>query len=170
MAGKDDNMIRIIPIDPEKDLNQLLEVIRTSFLTVAEMFGLSEDNAPTNPAFLTLERLEAAIRNDVTFLAAKEEEKIVGCVGIEPGKDAGIFYLERLAVLPQHRHQKIGARLLESAFDEIKNRGARKISIGIIDENTVLKQWYEQFGFAIQSIKQFSNLPFTVCFLEKRLD
>lgn len=43
------------------------------------------------------------------------------------------------------------------------------LSIGIINENKVLKQWYSSFGFNETGFKKFPHLPFTVCFMEKKI-
>ena len=162
-------MVSINPIDVEHDLDRLLHVIKKSFLTVADEFGLSEKNAPTNPAFLKMDSLEKSIMNNVDFYIAKIENEVVGCVGVQPGKAAGEYYIERLAVLPSHRHNDIGRQLLEHAVKEIKTRKGEVISVGIINENIILKQWYQKFGFETCDVKVFSHLPFTVCFMKIEL-
>jgi diamine N-acetyltransferase len=48
-------------------------------------------------------------------------------------------------------------------------RSVEVISIGIIDEHTVLKQWYRKLGFTEVNRKKYDHLPFTVCSMEKRL-
>ena len=37
--------------------------------------------------------------------------------------------------------------LVENSIDQASKLGGMKISIGIIDENTVLKTWYKKLGF-----------------------
>jgi hypothetical protein len=48
----------------------------------------------------------------------------------------------------------------------VKELGGHKISIGIIEENTVLKRWYSNNGFIHLGTKTFDHLPFTVGFME----
>lgn len=43
---------------------------------------------------------------------------------------------------------------------------AKKLGIAIIEENTVLKDWYILNGFTPTGSKKFEHLPFTVGFLE----
>jgi ribosomal protein S18 acetylase RimI-like enzyme len=162
-------IVRIAPLDSSAELENLLYVIQESFLTVAHDFDLTPENAPTNPAFLTMERLRESIENRLEFLVARFGETIVGCVGIQPGKTEDEYYIERLAVLPAYRHNGIGKRLLDAAAREIAKRGATRIGIGIIDENTVLKNWYRSNGFTETGTKKFDHLPFTVCFMKKEL-
>lgn len=93
----------------------------------------------------------------------------MGCVGIEDPQKDDTFYIERLAVLPDYRHKRIGRRLMDYAFEKIKSYNGKTVSIGIIDENTVLKEWYKKYGFEETGIKKFDHLPFTVCFLQKKV-
>jgi ribosomal protein S18 acetylase RimI-like enzyme len=155
-------------IYPE-DLDNLAEVIRHSFMTVAVEFGLTPDNAPTNPAFLTTEALKIAMHGTTDFFVAVMDNHIIGCVAIEQGKVDGEFYVERLAVLPEFRHQGIGRQLLDHAADEIRQIGGTTMSIGIINENTILKDWYLHYGFIENGKRQFPHLPFTVCFMNYKM-
>ena len=80
-----------------------------------------------------------------------------------------IFYIElnNLAVLPEYRHLGIGKELVDYAIAYSKNTiGANKISIGIIEENSVLKECYEKIGFVHTGTQKFEHLPFTVGFME----
>lgn len=43
------------------------------------------------------------------------------------------------------------------------------VSIGIINENRVLKNWYIEYRFAETGTRKSSHLPFEVCFLEKEV-
>lgn len=75
--------------------------------------------------------------------------------------------LDHLAVLPSYRHLGLGKELVAYAADYAKDHlGAQKIQIGIVEENTVLKAWYQSQGFIHTGTKQFDHLPFTVGFME----
>ena len=160
-------MIR--PIDFDKDKSSLLRVIREAFLTVAKGFNLTEENAPTNPAFMSMEKLEQSIKNNVEYFVSEEDGQIVGCAAIQIGKDPGEYYLERLAVLPEYRHKGLGRDLMLRAFKAVKEKGGKTVGIGIVDENKVLKDWYIKNGFKERSLKKFDHLPFTVCFLGRKV-
>jgi ribosomal protein S18 acetylase RimI-like enzyme len=134
-------------------------------LTVAKELNLTRENAPTNPAFLTMKKLLESIEKNVEFFIACENNKICGCVGIQQGKEEGEYYIERLAVLPAFRHRQYGKKLLDKAIEEIKMRNCKYISIGIINENIRLKKWYLDYGFIEKGTKRFEHLPFTVCFM-----
>ena len=161
-------MIRNIDFETEK--HELLRVIQESFLTVANDFNLTEANAPTNPAFLTISRLEESVEQELDFFLFEADGRIAGCIGIQPGKEKGEYYIERLAVLPEYRHRGIGGELLEFAVETLKKKGCSRIGIAIIEENTVLKEWYKRAGFIEAGIRKFEHLPFTVCFLGINID
>lgn len=158
-------MFEIRKLNKENEINDLLFVVQESFLTVAKDFNLTKENVPTNPAFLTIEKLLESIDKNVDFFIACENNKICGCVGIQRGKEDGEYYIERLAVLPEYRHKQYGKKLLNKAIEEIKMRKGKYINIGIIDENSLLKNWYLDYGFIEKGTRHFEHLPFTVCFM-----
>ena len=158
-------MFEIRKLNKEKELNDLLFVIQESFSTVSNELNITKENAPTNPAFLTMEKLLESIEKNVDFYIASDNNKICGSVGIQPGKEEDEYYIERLAVLPEYRHKQYGKKLLDKAIKEIKLRKGKYISIGIIDENTLLKNWYLDYGFIEKGTRHFEHLPFTVCFM-----
>lgn len=164
-------MNAIVEILDDAVLAACVPVIRAAFQTVADDHGLTEQNAPTNPAFMTLDRMREARGRGVRMFALLEGEGSaaapVGFVALERSPRPGVLYLERLAVLPALRHRGLGRALMDHAFAEARAAGAERISIGIVDEHEVLKRWYLAYGFAETGRKRFEHLPFTVCFLEK---
>ena len=48
-------------------------------------------------------------------------------------------------ILPEYRNNKIGTKLLQDCFERARKLGAEKIKIGIVEENTVLRAWYERY-------------------------
>lgn len=160
-------MEKITEILADQDLSEVTEVIRRSFLTVANDFGLTKENAPTNPAFITCEDLKGSLARGLRLFGMIHEGKNIACVGIEPSNEKDVYYLERLAVLPEHRHRGIGLRVMDYAIARIREHGGRRVSIGIIDENERLKAWYARHGFIEKGRKTFQHLPFTVCFMER---
>ncbi len=152
------------------DLDDCLELIRTSFKTVADDFGITPQNAPTNPAFLNRDRFLEHLEKDVVLFGLRDSEGLAGCVAVEAAPDeAGLFYVERLAVLPNRRHHGCGKALMEHAIRYAEEQGGTAVSVALIDEHTVLKAWYENLGFGITGRKEFDHLPFNVCFMRRNL-
>lgn len=150
----------------EDELAVSVGILREAFQTVADQLNLTPENNPTNPAFMTYERLNEAKAKGLKFFGLFESERQVGLVALEQAGD-GLYYLERLAVLPGYRHRGYGRSLLDFAFQYVKDAGGSAISIGIINENSVLKCWYQGYGFVETGTKTFAHLPFTVCFMKK---
>ena len=168
MAGLRANMIRAL--GSAADIPALAGVLRRAFGTVADTYGLTEMNAPTNPAFVTPEKLKEYLRKPVTVFGLFDSGTMIGCVAVEPsGKADGVYYVERLAVLPEHRHCGHGSALLLHALAAISEGGGTCASIGIMNQNERLKQWYEARGFAETARRTFAHLPFEVCFMSREI-
>lgn len=158
--------VRIKEIMTEVSLIESLRIIKDSFITVARELDLTEQNCPSNPAFTNLENLKKMKDKGIRMFGLFEERTQIGFVAIEKADD-DIYYIERLSVLPGSRHQGYGKFLLDFVFNYAEADGAKKVSIAIVNENLVLKNWYTLYGFVETGLKKYAHLPFTVCFMEK---
>jgi GNAT superfamily N-acetyltransferase len=148
------------------ELQICLEVIHTSFQTVAKEFGLTMENCPGHTSFMPLERLEREFDWGNLMFAYVKDDEYIGFFSLRK-TDETSCELHQLAVLPQYRHLGIGRALVEYAKHVAADiLHMKKIKIGIIDESRVLKTWYEQLGFVQTGMHKFDHLPFTVGFLE----
>lgn len=147
------------------ELDECAGVIRREFGTVAEEFGLTAENVPTNGAFLKTERLLAEREKGFLQYGLLYDGAVIGYMQLEKAGE-GTYYLEKLAVLPEHRHKGCGRRLLDFAQVKVRALDGRKIGITIIEENTRLKDWYAAYGFTHTGTKRYDHLPFTVGFME----
>ncbi len=109
----------------KNDIAECVKVIKDSFITVANDFGFTVENAPRFTAFATTE-------------------------------DRLNWHL-----LGEHRPMY--------AFNVAKDLGCVKINIGIVEENEVLKKWYESFGFVHTGTQKFDYFPFTCGYMERNL-
>ena len=62
--------------------------------------------------------------------------------------------------------QGIGRALTDFVL-KWQSSGEERVSIGLINKNRVLKNWYISCGFVETGTRMFSHLPFEVCFMEK---
>ena len=152
----------------EQELEECASVIRAGFLTVAEEFGITRENVPTNGAFIQKERLFEERAKGHIMYAAVQGSKIIGYMQLEKSNPE-LYFLQKLVVLPQYRHCGVGRALLDYAKEKVTEWEGNKISIGIIEENTVLKNWYLSSGFETTATRKFEHLPFTVGFMELSL-
>ena len=111
MMTKTSDVIREMSLE---EIPECVNVIRTSFKTVADEFGFTEENAPRFTAFATDEK-----RLWYQFTVEKRpmyvyiyQGKIVGYYSLAL-LDNGNVELNNLSVLPEYRHQKIGEKLLK---------------------------------------------------------
>jgi ribosomal protein S18 acetylase RimI-like enzyme len=146
-------------------INDSALVIRNSFRTVAKEFNLTRTNCPTHPSFVTIRQLTELKKKGLNFFGGFLGKTQVGFVALEK-VDEALYYMEKLAVLPDYRHQGYGRKLVEFAVDCVGSHNGKKISIGTIDEHTILKDWYTKLGFKEVSTRKFNHLPFTVCYME----
>lgn len=152
----------------KEELDQCLKVIRASFATVAEDFGLTEDNCPGHSSFMKLNRLERDFAFGNPMYTYVADGHFVGFVSVRPMEEA--CEMKLLAVLPGYRHAGIGHALVEHAKKvTLEVFGKHKMTIGIIEEGALLKGWYESLGFIHTGTQNFDHLPFTVGFMEMPL-
>lgn len=155
-------------ISKDAELKECVDVIRASFLTVAKEFNLTLENAPTNPAFIKFDTLLKMREKGIALFAVFHADTQIGFVAIEKA-DEDTYYMEKLAVLPEFRHRGYGRMIMDFVSDFVRKNGGKRIGIGIINENTVLKQWYENYGFREIERKKYQHLPFTVCLMSKEI-
>ena len=153
----------------EADIDTLVILLRSSFSDVAERFELTFENCPKNLAFCTKERVKSDLARGLIYYILEKDGRPCGCVAFEKaGPD--LCYLERLAVLPQHRRKGYGKELVNHIFDHAGKNGVQKIDIGIISEDKKLKNWYMKFGFVRKGTKKFDHLPFIVAFMSAEIE
>ena len=147
------------------------EMIRESFLTVAKEFNITEENCPRHTAFsTTVEELQSHLDWGWLMFGLYENMQLAGYVALSKSREfADVYELHNLAVLPEYRHKGYGKQLIDFCRDKAKELGGGKITLGMIEENTRLKNWYAQNGFAHTGAKKFDGFPFTAGFMEMKI-
>ena len=153
------------------DTDECVKVIRESFGTVAREFGITEENAPRFTAFaVDRERIDRQLHGERRpMFGYFLEGEMVGYYSLMPKAD-GSCELNNLAVLPAFRHRRIGEELLLDAFVRAREMDAEKMTLGLVEENRLLRQWYESFGFRHTGTKKYDFFPFTCGYMEKILE
>ena len=154
----------------EKEILECVNLIKESFITVTDELGYTAGNAPRFTAFATTEdRLLYQLNNERRpMFAYYDDGKIIGyySLALQGNNECG---LNNLCVLPQYRHKRIGVKLLEDAYIKAKEMGCKKMNIGIVEENTILRKWYEDNGFIHIGTRKFDFFPFTCGYMERDL-
>jgi ribosomal protein S18 acetylase RimI-like enzyme len=176
MPSSSEPVIREMSADVE--LSSSASVIRRSFKTVADDFGLTRENCPDHTAFLPTKSLRKQRDHGLKCFGLFFDQTQIGFVGIEKydpdtlvrlGPGEMRYWLEKLAVLPSYRHLGYGERLVDFAVHHIVENGGTRIGLGMMNEHSALKSWYLGLGFRETELRKFNHLPFVVCFMEKSL-
>ena len=151
----------------KSNITECVNVIRKSFKTVADQFGFTPENAPRFTAFATTE--------DRLFYQLEYEHRLMVAY-FDNGKMLGYYSLSflenhecelnNLCVLAECRHRKIGEALLEDAVACAVEKGCKKMKMGIVEENKVLRRWYESHGFVHTNTIKYDFFPFTCGYME----
>lgn len=147
------------------ELAECLLVIHQSFATVAEEFGLTKENCPKHTSFIPLSFLKTQMDWGWHMYGLYAGKKIIGYMSLSK-EGGGDFELHNLAILPEYRHRGFGKQMLDFAKEKVMSLGGASIKVGIIEESTVLKDWYIANGFVPTGTKKFDHLPFTSGYLE----
>lgn len=150
-----------------KDIPECVEVIRKSFQTIAEEFGFTEENAPRFTAFATTEeRLFQHFDNEHRpMYVFCNKDTICGYYSLSI-QNTNECELSNLAVLPTYRHHGIGKALLKHAIKTANQMNLTTMNIGIVEENTILKKWYEQNGVVHICTRKHDFFPFTCGYMK----
>ena len=128
-----------------KDSKIITEILNKAFITVALQFNYTKENASKFPAFIESNIIENGLNNGLKMYGYYLNNQIIGCVGYSFYKD-NMYFIERLATLPEYRHKGIGKILMEYVENIIKKNNGKIIEIHVVDENKRLIDWYKKLG------------------------
>jgi uncharacterized repeat protein (TIGR04076 family) len=161
-----ENLAHIKPLTAA-DIPVYGEVIRKSFMTIANDFGWTRETAPSFTAYRTDEWFASKYTNGYMPFGYECNGEIFGFVSLND-TSGGVYELNNLAILPIWRHLGYGMKLLDFCKTKVVELGGNKITIGIVEENTVLKDWYAANGFTHTGTRKYPQQPFTAGFMEWR--
>ena len=145
-----------------EEIPECVRVIRDSHRTVADTFGFTAENAPRYVAFATDEnRLLWHMDSEHRLMFADEEDGVIRGYCSLLLKEDGECELGNLSVLPEYRHRGIGTALLKHAVRTARMRNCKVMRLSIVEENSVLRNWYERNGAVHTGTEKFSFFPFT---------
>ena len=145
-----------------EELPVCADLIMKSFQTVAVEFGFTRENAPRFTAFATTEeRLIRHMDGEHRLMFLDEEDgRPCGYYSLLL-RDKNECELGSLSVLPEYRHRGIGGELLQHAIKTAGKQRCTVMNLSIVEENTVLRKWYESYGAIHTGTEKFEFFPFT---------
>ncbi len=153
-----------------EEISLCANIIKKSFKTVADEYGFTEENAPRFTAFATTdERLYWHMDGEHRPMYVFEVDGVLCGYYSLLLQDNNECELNNLAVLPEYRHKGIGKELLEHSFKIARSKGCSLMNIGIVEENTRLRKWYEDNGAVHVGTKKYDFFPFTCGYMKKEL-
>ena len=161
----EDNVEKIVEI---KDSIIITDILNKAFLTVAQQYNFTKENAPFFPAFIYSDRMENSLNNGLKMYGYNKNDLIIGCAGFSYYKE-DIYFIERLATLPEYRHLAIGTKLMEFVENKIKNSGGKISEVHVVDKNILLREWYKKLGYVEVRIDEIKVAPFNSCVMNKEL-
>jgi len=150
------------------DSKIITDILNRAFLTVAQQFNFTKENAPTFPAFINSDRIEGSLQKGLKMYGYKYNDQIIACAGYSYYKDQ-IYFIERLATLPEYRHLGIGKKIMDFVENKIVETGGKIAEIHVVDKNIELREWYKQLGYVEIRIDEIKTLPFNSCVMNKEL-
>ena len=139
-----------------------VRIIRNSHQTVADAFGITVENAPRYVAFATDEnRLLWHMDSEHRLMFVEEENGILRGYYSLLLKEDHECELGNLSVLPEYRHRGIGTALLQHAIRIARAQDCSTMHLSIVEENSILRRWYEQNGAVHTGTEKFDFFPFT---------
>jgi ribosomal protein S18 acetylase RimI-like enzyme len=154
------------------DSTIITEILNRAFLTVALSFGFTKDSVPRFPAFIDSDVIEKQLNNGLKMYGYKINNQIVGCIGYSFYKDQ-VYFIERLATLPEFRHLGIGKKLMEYIENKIKENGGNTAEINVVDKNVILEKKKKKMNYKQIRIDKLVDgkikLPFDSCVMTKEL-
>ena len=147
-----------------QNASDLARIVSQANKDVAEQFGITASNNPKHPSFYTKKWVTSDFDRGEEYFILSQNGEHIGCVAFDqPRLDTA--YLNRLSVLPVHRHKGAGELLVCHILKYAKEKGVVKVSIGIIAAHSVLKSWYVRLGFIEKHTQTFEHSPFDVTYM-----
>lgn len=145
--------------------DEVARTLRRGFRDVAERLGFTLERCPSFPAHATGDWIRKEFAAGTRFFAIDADGEMGGCIGCLV-KD-GLFWMVRLAVIPERRHSGWGEALLRHGEREALRLNFRRVDIAVVHENRPLCEWYHRLGYVIRETKKYDHLCYTLAYMVK---
>lgn len=166
----DVSTLRILRL-AEPNLPEAAAVIRQSFATVVQAYGIAYEEWPTHPGFMTAEGLKIFYPFRQMY-GLFEGTAMIGYMALSEYNDSTL-QLWHLCILPHRRGFGLGRLMLDHAKAEavayighpptIESPG---LALAFMDADTCLRGWFEKQGFAYWGSLNQGRLPYAYGWME----
>lgn len=157
------NYVRQI-INPTYEM--LSPVIHVAFQTVHDQLKLDTfSHSGVHFSKADFESLEA---KGAMWLGAYDADELIGCVAVTFASKVRAR-LHKLAVIPEKRGTGLGSFLVRHAEREAFARGARKMELVCVANDTGLVNFYTHQRYKLVKEKQHQQSEWRIAFMEKRM-
>ncbi len=97
-------------------------------------------------------RHELTQNRNARYIVARAGDDVVGYAGLWLMVDEA--HITTFAVLPEHRRQRIGERMLQRLFDIADEMGAEWLTLEVRVSNLAAQRLYEKYGFRRAGVRR----------------
>lgn len=101
------------------------------------------------PLIRVMQLFSPLLRDMFTGYVAVEDDKIVGVTIVQRRGTTTTWVVGTVGVLPEYRRRGIARANLEKSLELMKQRGATKTWLGVINGNIPAQRLYESLGFTV---------------------
>ena len=155
----------IEPIKKE-NLPKCLDILRLGYEKTAIQFGMTEENCPyRGRTRLPYHVLEKEYNDGCLMYGYKRNDELVGFLSLKITQQE--MYINDIVITPAYQNGGCGTALMQFAIEQAKEKHCNKIILGMVHDNTVLRRWYEKFGFKTINLKKYEKVAYTVATMER---
>jgi ribosomal protein S18 acetylase RimI-like enzyme len=99
------------------------------------------------PLVRILQIVSATLRDLFRGFVWEENGRLAGAVMTQRHGTTALWEVGLVGVLPEYRRRGIARRLLVRSLEDLRDRGAEKASLGVIDQNVPAYSLYASLGF-----------------------
>jgi ribosomal protein S18 acetylase RimI-like enzyme len=130
--------------------SDLPEVVDLTNLAFRGEVGWTIESKYIEGQRINLEMLQEDVKEhpEALLLIWRDEAAgtLLGSVWLEP-KEGGAWYMGLLAVRPDRQGQQLGRQMLEASEEAMREWGAEKVVISVVNVRDRLIGWYERRGY-----------------------
>ncbi|EIF28005.1 acetyltransferase [Burkholderia sp. Ch1-1] len=135
----------------DEDIPAIVKLVNRAYRGSGETAGWSSGEAYLAGDRTTEALLRADLKERPSALLLKWQDDLVegicGCVWLEPMGE-GTWYLGMLATEPERQNSGLGRAMLAAAEEWVREHGAKRIRMSVINVREALVAWYLRRGYA----------------------